>query len=68
MVDGGREMLSKPACPVGRAKSASGGEDGWLMVKSVTINRISVTRPGEDRAVAGSAFYYSHYCPKKNLG
>jgi hypothetical protein len=25
-------MLSEPACPVGRAKSASGGEDvGWLM-------------------------------------
>jgi len=28
MVEGRWMMLSEPACPVGRAKSAFGGEDG----------------------------------------
>jgi hypothetical protein len=31
-------MLSEPACPVGRAKSASGGEEGkWLTEDGIFV-------------------------------
>jgi hypothetical protein len=41
MGDGGWLMLSKPACPVGRAKSASGGaEVRWLMVFVIDVGNL----------------------------
>ncbi|MBE0572727.1 MAG: hypothetical protein IH618_14385 [Ignavibacteriaceae bacterium] len=41
-------MLSEPACPVGRAKSASGGEDGRLVRRPVRRNCSVGGSPSED--------------------